>query len=133
MEPFRPNGHDDTGSSHAAVLEPRSLATRILTRWPVAIVELVGDLSVWEVSGLQHEIRRIIAANPKVVVVDLGRTGMISSLGLGMITTLHRNIARHGGVVRLARPTEHVRTVIERARLDAIFEIHDTVESAMVL
>lgn len=127
------NGRGSDGRTADGVLESHGVSTRIFTRWPIAIIEPIGDLSVWDAGALNHEVTRIVAANPQVVVVDLGQTGMISSLGLGVIVNLHRGIARNGGQVRIARPSIHARGVIERARLDEIFEIYDTIEAALVM
>ena len=91
-----------------------------------------GDLVVWlrgEAGGprqaerLDLALRRVSAAQPRLVVVDLSGLIFLSSLGMGALLAFRHALVRYGGHVRLRGVREEVRLTLRRSHLHRIFEI----------
>jgi anti-sigma B factor antagonist len=91
-----------------------------------------GDVVVWlrgEAGGprqaerLDVALRRVSAARPRLVVVDLSGLIFLSSLGMGALLAFRHALARFGGHVRLRGAREEVRLTLRRSHLHRIFEI----------
>jgi anti-anti-sigma factor len=67
----------------------------------------------------------------KQVVVDLGGVSFIDSPGLGVLISIFKRIAERGGDMRLARPQQTVKLVLEITCTTRIFQTFDTLEDAM--
>lgn len=63
-------------------------------------------------------------------VLDLTPVRFVDSSGLGAILSCLRRAKAAGGDLKLAGLDRPVRTMIELVRLDRVFEIHDSPESA---
>ena len=64
-------------------------------------------------------------------VVDFASTGYIDSSGLGVLVSLARKIGEAGGQIRLAALNEDLKTLFQLTKLDTLFEIYDSLESAI--
>lgn len=65
------------------------------------------------------------------IVLDLSRVTAMSSTGLGILIAAHRSITDQGGSFKLAHLSDKVRSILETTRLNTIFEIFDSVDSAV--
>jgi anti-sigma B factor antagonist len=70
--------------------------------------------------------------HPKVVI-DLGEVTWFSSLDLGGLVFALRECNEQGLRFILARVGPRVRGVLEATKMDSVFTIHDTVESAIAV
>jgi anti-anti-sigma factor len=97
----------------------------------VTVVALVGEGAAGNVRQLETAITRLSAVRPRTVVLDLTRLSFVASLCMGCFVALHRSIATHGGMVRIAGVNEEVATALRRAKLNAIFPMDATVCDAV--
>ena len=65
------------------------------------------------------------------VVVDMSRTTWMNSSGLGMLISGLTTLRSSGGDLRLANLSERLRRPLEITKLDAVFKIFDSVQSAV--
>jgi anti-sigma B factor antagonist len=66
------------------------------------------------------------------LVLDLSGVEMIDSAGLGELVALLNWIREEGGAIKLASPHGHVRRLLELTNLSSVFEIHPSLQEAVV-
>lgn len=84
-----------------------------------------GDTSLYEV------LKQSLPAIPKLVILDLHEVTYLSSLGMGALLRIQKDIETAGGRMRLAAPSELLKALLERMRLDEAFDIYPDVAAAM--
>jgi anti-sigma B factor antagonist len=68
-------------------------------------------------------ITKDLAAQQKEVSIDLSKTRIIDSSGLGVLLSLNKTLRAQGGVLKLLNPSSAVAQLIELTRLHRVFEI----------
>lgn len=87
------------------------------------LVHLVGELGLPpHTDKLQHELTRIYAQRPKVLVFDLSKLSFVSSLGIGIFAEANRTLRGNSGQLKLCCPQPKVMEVFERTRMTAVFD-----------
>ncbi|MGD0346817.1 MAG: STAS domain-containing protein [Terracidiphilus sp.] len=101
----------------------------------------VGDKAVLRVAGrmdaenaiqFEQHCDSCIAGGFTHLVVDLGDLAYVSSMGLRSFVATAKRLRDKGGELRICRLTGLVRQVFELTRLDRVFPLHDSVESALM-
>ncbi len=95
------------------------------------VVRLAGRLDLASAAQLKQQLTRVIAEGHRRLVVDLGEVTFIDSSGLGaLIAGLKAARFQHGDL-RIARPAEQARLVLELTTLDRVLRPYLTVEEAL--
>jgi anti-anti-sigma factor len=94
------------------------------------LIRVVGEASLREVDGLQLQLRRIGSAHPQRVIIDLAHVTFMASLAMGTLVEFTSGIKVRKGRVAVAGASGMLLDAIRRARLDTLFVMADTVESA---
>ncbi|MBL8764487.1 MAG: STAS domain-containing protein [Phycisphaerae bacterium] len=94
------------------------------------VVRLIGSADLSGQAILEHEVNRLAAVHPTLVVLDFSQLTFIASLAVGQLVMLQHAIRRRGGHVRLANPTDDVRTVLVRCKLTDLLPIYPSVQAA---
>ena len=90
-----------------------------------------GDLIGDEVGPKLVEIvSDAILDGAKTFVVDLSDVRYISSSGIGLLITMLTKMRNSGGELYLTSPSEHVKKLLIITKLNNIFTVFYTVESA---
>ena len=92
------------------------------------IIRLGGDGGTVAVDALQRPLSGIQARRPNLVIFDLAELATVASLFMGALVSFRRALVRIGGSVKLARMRPLVLEAFQRARLDRLFEITNSVE-----
>ena len=95
-----------------------------------AVIRPEGRLTVVSTAGLRALVAETVAAGHTHVVVDLSQTDFIDSSGLGALVAGLKTARQAGGDLRIARPTEQVRTVLELTNLDRVLRPTASVHGA---
>jgi anti-anti-sigma factor len=90
-------------------------------------VALVGELDLSTVAKVQDELRRIEAAAPATMVVDLSKLTFLDSTGLRCIITADERAREEGRRVVIVRGPDPVQRVFAITRLEDRLEIVDDV------
>ena len=110
---------------------PSSLQFTVDQRPGGLLINLVGELGLPpHTDRLQHELAKIYAQRPTVLVFDLSQLSFLSSLGIGIFADANRTVRRHSGKLKLCCVQPRVMEVFERTRMTAIFEFVNTIEDA---
>lgn len=66
------------------------------------------------------------------IVVNLGELAYVSSMGLGAIVKIAKQLRDKGGELRICCLAGLVRQLFEITRLNQVFPPHDSIESALM-
>ena len=88
-------------------------------------VNLVGELDLSTVAKVQEELRRVEAAAPATVVVDLSKLTFLDSTGLRCIVTADERARAEGRRVVIVRGPDAVQRVFTITRLDDRLDMVD--------
>jgi anti-sigma B factor antagonist len=73
-----------------------------------------------------------LAQEPGIkVVIDMGNTLFLDSSGCGGLVSSLKSLLDNNGHMSLARPTPKCQKILRLTRLHRLFDIHDSIESAI--
>lgn len=96
----------------------------------MVVVRVEGDVDLSTSRELQGELRRVVGESPRKMVVDLGGVPYMDSSGVATLVETMQLARRNETHLILAALKERVRSIFEIARLDSVFTIVDSVDSA---
>lgn len=104
-----------------------------ITDQGAGVVTLDGGLNAANVDDFRDPCNSWLSEHEglSLVVLDLGAVDFIDSAGLGVLIALLKRVSERGGDVRLARLQKQARIVFEITRAHTIFDIFDSVETAL--
>ena len=94
------------------------------------IVMLSGRLDLLSASGVKQQLSDLIAAGHRRLVVDLDGVQFIDSSGLGALIGALKAARVAGGDMRIARPSEQARVILELTTLHRVLRPYESVEEA---
>jgi len=96
------------------------------------IFNLKGDLTEDALQAFRLEMDRQITEGTVLdIVLNLEQVPFIDSAGLEYLLDLGDKLAQNMARLRLAKPDENVRKILEIARLDSAFEVFDDIPQAI--
>jgi anti-anti-sigma factor len=97
----------------------------------VTVVELAGEFTNDSVETFRKQIDERLERKVRFFVVDLEHASFIDSKGLESLLWLQEQCDEHLGQVRLCRPDETCRKILNVTRLDGRFDIFADVTEAV--
>jgi anti-sigma B factor antagonist len=97
----------------------------------VAVVHIVGRLDLRSAADVKQCLIDEVAAGNRRMVVDLGDTTFIDSSGLIALVSGHRATYLARGALRLARPNDQARLLLQFTTIDQSIQAFDSVEQAL--
>jgi anti-sigma B factor antagonist len=107
------------------------LVVRITDLDRAVVVRLAGEASTDNLQPLECALARLLAHRVPLAVLDCSALTLLSSLAMGMLIGLRRDLGRWQGCVKLARLGPPIEQALEATRLIDLFEVHATVEQAL--
>jgi len=95
------------------------------------IVKVVGRMDAESAPAFEDACKNWVDRGVCQVIVDMSELAYVSSMGLRSFITIGKMAQEKGGKLRLCRLSGLVKQVFEITRLNSIFPIHDSVESAL--
>jgi anti-anti-sigma factor len=95
------------------------------------VLRLAGEAQVFDVARFHGPFLWLVARRVPLVVLDLTDLILLSSLAIGALLTLRRDLARFGGRTTIVGARPAVYEVLKAAHLHTLFESHATVEKAL--
>jgi anti-sigma B factor antagonist len=96
-----------------------------------AVIELSGRLDLLSATEVKQQVAAVIAGGHRRLVIDLGAVTFIDSSGLGALISGLKAARLQGGDLRIARPDEQARIVLELTMLDRVLRPYPTIEEAL--
>lgn len=104
---------------------------RMLVRDKV-VLRVSGRMDAESTPAFEAQCEACIAEGFRDLVLDLGGLTYASSMGLGAIVRIAKQLRDDGGGVRICNLTGLVRQLFEITRLNHVFPPHDSLESALM-
>jgi len=97
----------------------------------IHVVHPVGRLDLLSASELKRELAQLVSEGHTRLLVDLDEVPFVDSTGLGALVSGLKAARQAGGDLRLLRPGEQTKVVLELTTLERILQSYDTVEEAL--
>lgn len=95
------------------------------------VLRVAGRMDAESTPTFEAQCESCIAEGFNSLVLDLSDLAYVSSMGLGAIVRVAKQLRDDGGEVRVCCVTGLVRQLFEITRLNHVFPPHDSVESAL--
>ena len=93
------------------------------------VVQLAGELDLYNAEEIRAALAEAIAAGPRCVVVDLAEVEFIDSTALGVLIEARSELGNDS--FSLAAPQLGTRRTLQVSGLDRRLSVHDTVDGAL--
>lgn len=100
------------------------------TEQGVDIVSINGRLTLIEVSEAREKLKGIAQHGTGKMIIDLSETTFMDSGGLSVLISAFKAIQARKGRLVLAAPSPAIQSLIELTRLQHIFEIFQSTDTA---
>lgn len=98
----------------------------------VGVVELSGRIVLGEESNaMREQIKGMLAAGQKKIVLNLADVSYIDSAGLGALVAAHHSARTQGASLKLAHLGQKFQEILQVTKLLTVFEVHDTEAAAV--
>jgi anti-sigma B factor antagonist len=98
----------------------------------VGVVELSGRIVLGEESNaMREQIKGMLAAGQKKIVLNLADVSYIDSAGLGALVAAHHSARTQGASLKLAHLGQKFQEILQVTKLLTVFEVHDTEAAAI--
>ena len=97
------------------------------------LVRLTGTITMSCAALLRQRLGKIQEDRPARLVIDLGAVPHMDTSGIATFVEVLQHARHTGSTLILCAVNDHVRRILEIARLDTVFSIVDTVQDASVL
>jgi anti-sigma B factor antagonist len=105
---------------------------RVEERGDVRVVHVMeAKLTYPVLSAFFAEVRQLVEAGAKKVIIELSAVSYIDSASIGCLMDIHRLLQERSGVVRLAGLQPRVETMISMTGVHKIVDIHRDEEDAI--
>lgn len=96
-----------------------------------SVLGVAGEVDVATAPRLREQLIKLVNDQRFRVVVDLGGVDFIDSTGLGVLIGALKRVRTHGGDLALVCTEPRILKVFDITGLDQVFDIHDTVDTAV--
>lgn len=96
-----------------------------------ALVALEGRLDLSTATLVRQRLAELVASGSRRLVIDLGDVSFIDSTGLGTLVSGYKAARLAGGDVRLARPSDQARVILQLTTLERVLKPYDSIEEAL--
>ena len=98
----------------------------------VGVVDLAGRIVLGEESNaMREQIKGMLAAGQKKIVLNLNDVTYIDSAGLGALVAAHHSARTQGASLKLAHLGSKFQEILQVTKLLTVFEVHDTEAQAV--
>lgn len=94
------------------------------------VVQLTGELDLYNAHAVRDELFAVAARGPDRVVVDLSAVTFIDSTGLGALIEARTRLTNRSAFL-LAAPGFETRRALEISGLDRHFAVHESLDAAL--
>ena len=99
---------------------------------PWAIMRVIGEIDMATAPKLRQHIQKVTARAPDGLVLDLDDVDFIDSTGLGVMVGAAKRMRVAGRGFRIVCNQKHLNELFALTRLDAVFELYETLDEALV-
>lgn len=97
----------------------------------VTILNVDGDIFAEDAGKLKDQLDKLFHTNKIKVVLNLEKTDVISSVGLGVILSSLIKFRKYSGDITLANVRDFVRKILRTTKVDNIVQSFPTAQAAV--
>ena len=90
---------------------------------PAVIIEPESDLVAVNLPGLRTRLRDSIRLGAREITIDLSKTEMVDSAGMGLLISTHNSLKNAGGSLQVINASQDVLELLMTMRLHQHFSI----------
>lgn len=94
------------------------------------VVQLVGELDLYNAPELRTALLEVCAEEPERLVIDLGRVDFVDSTALGVLIEARTKLANRRSFL-LAAPGRETHRALRISGLDQHLSVHESVDDAL--
>jgi anti-sigma B factor antagonist len=108
-----------------------SFSVKIRQQNHVALVEVCGHLTFFEVGALRDSIQKLLQEQRCNILLNLSDLMYLDSSGLGELARIYVTVVKHGGTMKVVGLTAKVQEVLRIARLSNVLQEFPDEQSAL--
>lgn len=97
----------------------------------IIVFNLRGEITEVANDIFKREFNHLIDEGKTHFVLNMRDILYINSSGLGLLAGLLKNARKLNGEIKLAEVNKVIKNILEISKLTRVFEVHDTVDSAI--
>jgi anti-anti-sigma factor len=97
----------------------------------VGIIEVAGEIDIYNCGEIRKLVDAYVARKINRIVVDMGKVTYIDSSTIGVLLSEHKRLKEAKGGLKLLNIKGPPRSVLQMARLENVFDIHDDEKKAI--
>jgi anti-sigma B factor antagonist len=108
-----------------------SFSVKIRHRDQVALIDVSGHLTFFEVGALRESIQSLLKAQRKNIILNLSGLVYLDSSGIGELARIYVAVVKHGGAMKVIGLTPKVEEVLKITHLSQVFQEFPDEQSAL--
>jgi anti-anti-sigma factor len=101
-------------------------------RVPVTVFRLQDRVNLGNFAELEDTAKEYYDNGTRDMVMDLGQTVSLTSIGIRAIVIIHKMLSKDGGKhLKIANPMPYIREMLDISGVTQYIEIYDTVDEAV--
>jgi anti-anti-sigma factor len=101
-------------------------------RIPVTIFRLQDRVNLGNFAELEEAAQEAYSNGTSDMVMDLGQTVSLTSIGIRAIVVIHKMLSKDGGKhLKIANPMSYIREMLDISGVTQYIEVYDTVDEAV--
>jgi anti-sigma B factor antagonist len=97
----------------------------------VTLIVIRGEIGTETVDQFKEKLEQVINDGKKKLVIDLQEVNYLNSMGLGVFASALKKLKKGNGDLKLINLSPTVMELLERSRLDKVFDVFETEEEAV--
>jgi anti-sigma B factor antagonist len=108
-----------------------NFSVKIRHRQQVALLDLSGHLTFFEVGALRNSIQSLLKAQRKNILLNLSALMYLDSSGIGELARIYVAVVKQGGTMKVIGLTPKVEEVLKITQLSKVFQEFPDEQSAL--
>lgn len=96
----------------------------------ISVLTVSGELTADQTDSFRRSCQERMDSGIHDIVLDLEYMTLIDSAGIELMLWLMEELAKNSGKLKLVKPDETIRKILEITRLDRRFDVHESIEAA---
>lgn len=106
--------------------------SQVQGRIPVTIFRLQDRVNLGNFAEFEETAQEAYNSGMRDMVLDLGQTVSLTSIGIRAIVVIHKMLSADGGNhLKIANPMSYIREMLDISGVTQYIEIYDTVDEAV--
>jgi anti-sigma B factor antagonist len=108
-----------------------NFSVKIRQQEQVALVTVIGHLTLFEVGALRESIQSLLKEKRKNILLNLTGLQYLDSSGIGELARIYVSVVKHGGTMKVIGLTPKVEEVLKITHLSQVFQEFPDEQSAL--